>query len=947
MSCQQFVDFFTTYCGTIVQDSLEGISETEYSPVCHPSKLAEKCVERRLQDGSRWGPDLYAVNNFFIKPLTLAKSCSYAELLNPKGRDIVFFITHHWGEEFAEFVQSLMLHAIMQLPGFGKETKFVQTTYWCCAFALNQHAIQLGEKIEDNPFHKAIMSDKCHGIILNVNQTVTALFRVWCTYEVLLVRNLGKSVTICTKNGPLGEGSGRSMKRDQWVSHMNRMLQLFDIREARSTEPEDRRKIMAEVNSFVGKGVAQGLMGSDALNVEVKAILAGQAIFTLIRKGDIEGVRSAIELKADVNAPDPRGVRPLTYAAGYNMTLGQDHIRHEEVIKLLEDSKADPKAKAHADKVIMMWDHNNRKRAKALRELRVIRVEDEEKCKRGPLGMIKENTQESEGLASESDEEDEHEVGVFAFHDASYNSAVENHRNIHERLIKGEDPESEIYTDTMMMDFMNLCYAPTKLHTNKAERVVDELCASDDMQPILRDALLTEGAKNLDPAEDPNQKVLLMCLSDFEPDDIMAIAQLWELHKPQESGGHNGPPIVCFLPNARKDTTKIFELKNLVAALTLGITRFGVLVPKEASAKAGDKISPKIYQYEKARDEEINRMCDRLADFRGDQIIIYLMGPCNGALHDIIARLQERRQWPLQAKWRVRLYSGSYNMRGMTEDDLKSLHDIIDCSKPGDTMLDMAKYVFFGKDRSHACTANFTTFAPKDFASELNINAPLLGAALKLNSKLFHTKLIEPSPWLFRCKAEYSERLTPEECHRFEAIREGYSYTDYEAVVKYAQDIFQDKPLFAKMAHHKKSTLFAMANDADDAPLCDQLLFLYEWHTHRKRRGVFREDRGKWTRTAQGFTSIDTCATQEDAASATARGEPFIWAVQPYMEDPFDEDSLDRMREKLQKYLLLHLCELYDPSASLKTRRASMKWNDRRRLSSQLVAGVVNRRGSD
>merc|ERR1719203_1041468 len=103
---------------------------------------------------------------------------------------------------------------------------------------------------------------------------------------------------------------------------MNRMLQLFDIREAKSTMEEDRRKIMAEVEVFQGSGPSEGLVGSEALNVSVKAILAGQAIFTLIRNGDVEGVRSAIELKADVNCPDPRGVRPLTYAAGYSGTIG-------------------------------------------------------------------------------------------------------------------------------------------------------------------------------------------------------------------------------------------------------------------------------------------------------------------------------------------------------------------------------------------------------------------------------------------------------------------------------------------------------------------------------------------------------------------------------------------------------------------------------------------------
>ena len=44
--------------------------------------------------------------------------------------------------------------------------------------------------------------------------------------------------------------------------------------------------------------------------------MAGQAIFTLARKGDSEGVAQALRLKVDPNKPDVLGIRPLTYAVG-------------------------------------------------------------------------------------------------------------------------------------------------------------------------------------------------------------------------------------------------------------------------------------------------------------------------------------------------------------------------------------------------------------------------------------------------------------------------------------------------------------------------------------------------------------------------------------------------------------------------------------------------------
>merc|ERR1712060_380591 len=148
-------------------------------------------------------------------------------------------------------------------------------------------------------------------------------------------------------------------------------------------------------------------------------------------------------------------------------------------------------------------------------------------------------------------------------------------------------------------------------------------------------------------------------------------------------------------------------------------------------------------------------------------------------------RLKDTGQWPLKAKWRVRLYSGSYNMKGMGPGDIDALYTIMKCSE--EPMVDMAKYIFFGKDKNHACTSNFTTFALATFAQQLNINAPLLAAALKVNSKLFHTKLIEPSPSLFRCKGKYEEKLQPEEVNQFNEIKTLWTLDNYTSVVAYAK----------------------------------------------------------------------------------------------------------------------------------------------------------------
>lgn len=104
-----------------------------------------------------------------IIPETRAEGVSYSELINwrpsafepPKsasfrgGLQVDYFISHHWAEDFGEFVQSVLRHAIVAAPELSMAWKDVvcpgggarggfQVRYWCCAFANNQHQIALG-----------------------------------------------------------------------------------------------------------------------------------------------------------------------------------------------------------------------------------------------------------------------------------------------------------------------------------------------------------------------------------------------------------------------------------------------------------------------------------------------------------------------------------------------------------------------------------------------------------------------------------------------------------------------------------------------------------------------------------------------------------------------------------------------------------------------------------
>merc|ERR1712079_90507 len=108
----------------------------------------------------------------------------------------------------------------------------------------------------------------------------------------------------------------------------------------------------------------------------------------------------------------------------------------------------------------------------------------------------------------------------------------------------------------------------------------------------------------------------------------------------------------------------------------------------------------------------------------------------------------------------------------------------------------------------------------------------------------------------------------------------------------------------AKVAKFKHSTLNAMAYGGCDFPLCDQILFLYEWML-REAPNSLQMVEGYWVLNREkGFTSV----TQE--------GSGGIRAIQPCLQDPKDEAVLVRMRNALEEYFVRHLrlCQLRDKS---------------------------------
>ena len=129
------------------------------------------------------GPNLYQVNQHFVKPKTLA-GMSYALLLHPEGLPCHVFVSHAWAEGIFE----LSCNIQRAWPyGFGLRNMY------CCLLANPQNLdmeLFLGVDPLQNPF--ALALQRASHILVIPNSKISIYSRLWCVYEAYLGTTMNK-----------------------------------------------------------------------------------------------------------------------------------------------------------------------------------------------------------------------------------------------------------------------------------------------------------------------------------------------------------------------------------------------------------------------------------------------------------------------------------------------------------------------------------------------------------------------------------------------------------------------------------------------------------------------------------------------------------------------------------------------------------------------------------
>lgn len=285
-------------------------------------------------------------------------------------------VSHAWSTPYANTLRMLGLHSKSRF-----EERALDTLYWCCTMANNQHDLsELAQTdVLKSPFARVLVSENCMGTILLSDETVTPLARVWCVFEVHLTSALKHGrLPGCHKSlhfldvacslprvddetdppaAMLQDGLGGN-----WIElsdppgvffplEVARFGTQVDIATAKASQERDKRTILNYVSSKTvdAEGVPPETHQSyDDLNKFVHSVFGSAELYRLASERPPnykKEMAKLLEDRADPNLCVRNGNTPLLAAMGADKEKGNEAVQGvelTEVLELLLSGRADP-----------------------------------------------------------------------------------------------------------------------------------------------------------------------------------------------------------------------------------------------------------------------------------------------------------------------------------------------------------------------------------------------------------------------------------------------------------------------------------------------------------------------------------------------------------------------------------------------------------------------------
>jgi len=209
-------------------------------------------------------PDLYSMDKLFVMQTTSCEAkardtipkevlnaadvpgvpeanCSFAQLLNPEGLDVDYFVSHFWGHPFEQTMKALTKFSEGVYEDIGKDNPD-DIVFWICLFAVNQHqkAKEVGASLEHAPFNVALAKAN-HGAVMVLDGQAKPMQRIWCLHEVSRANEFKQSFQLITDEGDIMNSNVKTLEE---ISECLLQLHAFD---ADASNQSDKIKIRYQI----------------------------------------------------------------------------------------------------------------------------------------------------------------------------------------------------------------------------------------------------------------------------------------------------------------------------------------------------------------------------------------------------------------------------------------------------------------------------------------------------------------------------------------------------------------------------------------------------------------------------------------------------------------------------------------------------------------------------
>lgn len=257
----------------------------------------------------------------------------------------------------------------------------------------------------------------------------------------------------------------------------------------------------------------------------------------------------------------------------------------------------------------------------------------------------------------------------------------------------------------------------------------------------------------------------LVIFSDFELDDLMAIAELWQWRAVHMGAPEDARPIIVFITDFKtKDGGEVFEKKLLMARMLLGVTLQDIytLVCPPGTGNVNwtyfdKKVHPAAPQLYRRKDEILAAAAQDIVDVAlsdsNEVVDVYFISPGRGLFGELLQGIERDhpKGWEaLCQKANVVMYTGSFNTQGCTLRKEEAAPGPFDYDYIGKLctvrpLVDISKFVFFGREKGHPVTASADSFASPTLAQSLAERSDLLAACIHAFVDEFQGNLVKPA----------------------------------------------------------------------------------------------------------------------------------------------------------------------------------------------------------